>query len=285
MARVFRFPARAAHHEVGFGGELRPAAILRLLQEAAIEASNDAGFDAAWYRNAGTQWVVRRTALEIEDGVRGGEALDISTWVADFRRVLSRRRYVLDGTDGRPVARAWSDWVYLDVGRGRPARVPAEMVGGFAAEPDAMPIDRTPLELGAAPADAFRYERPVLVRDLDGLAHANNASIVDLLEEALLAALAARGFGVERLLAEGVLVRMVALDVEYLAEARLGTTLECRLWAPASDDDRLATRIEICAGERDRPLLTQAVATWSWRQRADGRPRMLPDVLRRGIAV
>lgn len=280
---MFRFPTRAAHHEVGFGGELRPAALLRLLQEAAIEASNDAGYDEAWYRNAATQWVVRRTALEIDDGIRGGELLTVSTWVADFRRVLSRRRYELDGGDGRRIARGWSDWVYLDVGRGRPTRVPAEMIAGFAARTDEQPIDRTPLDLGEPPEASFLYGRPVLVRDLDGLGHANNASTVDLLEEALIAALAERGFPIDRLVGEGRLVRLCTLDVEYLAEARLGTTLECRLWAPPSADDRLVTSVEIRAAAGDRPLLTQARATWSWRQRADGAPRALPEELRRGI--
>ncbi|MGH7805540.1 MAG: acyl-[acyl-carrier-protein] thioesterase [Candidatus Binatia bacterium] len=257
----FVFHGRIAHHEVGAFGEVRPSAILRTLQEAAIEASTAAGFSAEWYLGAGTQWIVRRTALRIDDALRGGETVAVTTWVADFRRVLSRREYAIAGGDGRPIANGWSDWVYLDVTRGRPKKVEPQMIEAFLPEGAGPPVERVPLEVGDAPADAFRRRQPVLLRDLDGFAHMNNAATVDLLEETLAGALADGGHPLERVLAEGASPRLRALDVEYLDEARHGETLEGRLWGNFRADGRLAASFETAAVARDA-VVTQARSEW-----------------------
>ena len=250
-----------AHHEVGAFGEVRPSAILRTLQEAAIEASTDAGYSAEWYVRAGTQWIVRRTFLRIDDALRGGEAVEVTTWVADFRRVLSRREYALRGGEGRSVARGWSDWVYVDVSRGRPKKVEPQMIEAFLPQGPGAAVERVPLEVGDPPPDAFRRRQPVLLRDLDGFAHMNNAATVDLLEETIAAALADAGHPLERLLADRATPRLRMLDVEYLDEARHGEMLEGRL-AYASERGRLVASFETVAVER-AAVVTQARSEWS----------------------
>ena len=260
MPRVFRFHARVAHHEVGAFGEVRPSALVRLLQEAAIEASTDGGYSAEWYREAGTQWIVRRTSLAVADALRGGEEVDVTTWVRDFRRVLSRREYEVRGSDGRAIARGWSDWVYFDVVRGRPKRVEADMIAAFLPDGGSEKLERAPLAVETAPG-AFLHRRPVLLRDLDGFAHMNNAATIDFLEETVVAAFGAAGFPIERLLAERKVPRLLALDVEYLDEARHGETLEGRLSA-ATEDARLVASFETVAAER-AVVVTQARSEWS----------------------
>ncbi len=210
---------------------------------------------------AGTQWIVRRTFLRIDDALRGGEAVEVTTWVADFRRVLSRREYAIRGGDGRSVARGWSDWVYLDVARGRPKKVEPPMIEAFMPEGPGAAVERAPLEVGDPPADAFRRRQPVLLRDLDGFAHMNNAATVDLLEETLAGAIAAAGYPLERLLAGRIAPRLRTLDVEYLDEARHGETLEGRLWG-AGSDGLLTASFESCAVERDA-VVTHARTEWT----------------------
>ena len=210
---------------------------------------------------AGTQWIVRRTFLRIEDALHGGEAVEVTTWVADFRRVLSRREYAIRGGDERAVARGWSDWVYLDVARGRPKKVELPMIEAFMPEGFGAAVERTPLEVGDPPPDAFRRRQPVLLRDLDGFAHMNNAATVDLLEETIAGALAEAGHPIERLLADRTTPRLRALDVEYLDEARHGEMLEGRLWGEGSDG-RLTASFESCAVARDA-VVTRARSEWT----------------------
>src|SRR5881397_2932663 len=125
---VYTAHVTVRHDELDRFGRLHPAVYLRYLAHAAVEASTAAGYDAAWYARAGTMWLVRRSTLDVRRPVRAGERLLVSTWVEDFRRVRSHRRYELVGTDGLCVD-ARTDWVYVDAESLRPRRVPAELAG------------------------------------------------------------------------------------------------------------------------------------------------------------
>lgn len=282
MARVHRFSTRVPHHEVGPLGELRPSAIVRMLQEAAIEASTAAGFPEGWYRKAGSQWIVRRTWLGIDDPLRGGDPAEVATWVADVRRVRSRRDYEIRSA-GKLVARAWSDWVYVDLTRARPARVPDEMIAAFAPTHAGDEIPREPLAVGEVPEDAFLHERPVLLRDLDGLGHVNNAVAVDVFEEALVAALERAGWPLERIAAEGRALALAEIDVEYLDQARLGSTLDGQLWR--REDDGVALRAACVVRGASTVPTTRALATWTWLDRASGEAVPFPPELARVLCT
>jgi acyl-CoA thioesterase FadM len=273
---VHRFESRVPHHEVGPLGELRPSALVRLLQEAAIEASAAAGFSERWYREAGSQWVVRRTWLGVGGALRGGDTAEVATWVADVRRVRSRRDYEIRSA-GRLVARAWSDWVYVDLARGRPARVPDEMIAAFDPTHAGDELPREPLTVGAPPGDAFFYERPVVLRDVDGLGHVNNAVAVDVFEEALVAALERAGWPIERIAAEGRALALAEIDVEYLDPSRLGTTLDGRLWRLTGTG--VALRSACLVQAASAVPATRALATWTWLDRASGEATAFPPEL------
>src|SRR3954452_3490957 len=101
VSRIFRFRAPVWQADVDAFGELRTATLLRFLQETATRASTDAGFDPAYYARAGTLWLIRRTSLARLEPVRYGDELEATTWIADFRRVRSRRDYVVHAGERR----------------------------------------------------------------------------------------------------------------------------------------------------------------------------------------
>jgi acyl-CoA thioester hydrolase len=232
--------------------------VVRFLQRAAVGASSDVGFSDAWYAAAGTVWIVHRTFLRLLAPARVGERLEVSTWVADLRRVRSRRMYEVR-RDGALVATAESDWVYFDRVRRRPARIPGEMLEAFAPE-NASPAatTRETLELRDASGEAVASARRVELRDLDAMAHVNNAAYVDFVVESVFAVFAARGWPLGRLLDEGVFPRPEALDVEYLDEARHGDELACRCRPRGGE---LSTEIRRVAD--DAPI-ARARSRWSW---------------------
>jgi acyl-CoA thioester hydrolase len=131
VSPVYTVPVTVRHDELDRFGRLHPAVYLRYLAHAAVEASADAGYDASWYAHAGAMWLIRRSTLDVIRPARAGERLEIRTWVEDFRRVRSHRRYTVHGADGCLLLEALTDWVYVDVGSGRPRRVPREMEEAF----------------------------------------------------------------------------------------------------------------------------------------------------------
>ena len=126
MRGVYTSFVNVRHHELDAFGRVHPGVYLRYLAHAAVEASTAAGFDAAWYAAAGAVWLVRRSTFTVLRPATAGEELEIRTWVEDFRRVRSHRRYEVRGADGALRLVARTDWVYVDLASGRPRRVPAE---------------------------------------------------------------------------------------------------------------------------------------------------------------
>src|ERR1043166_6164714 len=110
------------HDELDCFGRIHPAVYLRYLAHAAVEARAAAGFDAEWHAAAGAMWLIRRSTLDVAEPARAAERLAIRTWVEDFRRVRSHRRYAIHGADDRLCLEARTDWVYVDAASGRPRR-------------------------------------------------------------------------------------------------------------------------------------------------------------------
>jgi len=227
---------RVPHAQVDASAEVRLSALLGLVEQAAIEASTDAGLDPGWYAGARRMWIVRRTRIERFHPVGGGDLLECRTRVLDWRRARSLRGYELRlvepgrGTrvsplapagDGGPpvVATAVTDWVYCDVDRGRPVSIPEEVRRAFAGDGARENLERpdTPPAPGEAAAESRLLVRPSHV---DHLGHANNAVWADFLEDAARELPAVRDDE-----GDGRVARILALDVEYLAEASAGDTV------------------------------------------------------------
>lgn len=279
MPRVYTGSFGVYNHELDAFGELRASTYARLIQQVATEASADAGYPQSWYDRTGTFWLVHRTTIEYLEPVRAPETLRIRTWVADFRRVRSLREYELYAEgDGCQVARAHTDWVYLERSTGRPRRVPQEMIDGLMPTGVPPSLPRTPLVNGDASLAAFSATRRVEFRDLDGLAHVNNASYLDYVEQAAIDADAALGWPLERIVGLGSCWRPRAHDIEYLAEAFYGDTLNCVTWVTARGDDWVERQSKIRRAGDDR-LLAQARSRWVWVERTTGELAHMPTAL------
>lgn len=274
VARVYTRTFRACHHELDAAGRVYPAAYLRWLAQAAIEASTDAGFDAAWYATAGTMWLVRRSTFEVVRPLRADARATVRTWVDDFRRVRSFRRYELLDAAGETAVRATTDWVYVDVATTRPRRIPEAMEHGFglAGVPHGAP--RADWDAPPPPPDAARTPLRVRWTDLDALAHVNNATYLDLAMDAALEAFAAAGWRVARWLDAGVVPLVVAGDVEYVEAALYGDRIMCTTWTSPAPE-RLVVHQTLVREGASRPLV-RANTTWCAAPPAADVPVALP---------
>lgn len=278
MSRGFLWHAPAQQADLDAFGDLRNASLLRLLQEAATRASTHAGFDAAYYERTGMMWLVRRTTLTRLGRVRYGDGLDVETWIADFRRVRSQREYEVRA-DGRVVARASSDWVYVDRSLGRPRRIPVEWSKAFPSV-DASSAARIPFPETTPPPSAPTLHRRVELHDLDALQHVNNANYVSYLEQAALDALAPMGWDLPAQIAAGGRLSAVTHDLEYLDAALYGETIAITTWLTAVDAEVVERHTHLHRGDAHRPLL-HARSRYQW---IDGTgPTVLPSALREAL--
>ena len=83
-------------------------------------------------RAAGGTWVARSHHIEYLRPAFAGERLQVLTWVANFSRVRSLRRYrFLNAADGKLLVRGQTDWVFINARTGRPASMPEEIRKAF----------------------------------------------------------------------------------------------------------------------------------------------------------
>jgi acyl-CoA thioester hydrolase len=276
VSPVYTAQVTVRHDELDRFGRVHPGVYLRYLAHAAVEASTAAGYDAAWYAAAGAMWLVRRSTFELADPARAEERLAIRTWVEDFRRVRSHRRYAVHGADGRLCMDALTDWVYVDAGTGRPRRVPADLEAAFGV---AVGSGRERESWNGPPpptAPALGSHR-VRACEVDTIGHVNNAVYLDLAGQATLDVLEDTGWPLERMITSGAVPVLRRADLEYLEGARYGDRLEIATWFAAADDGLEAHQRLVRQGG-ERPLVRVATR-WQWADPTSAAPAGPPPDL------
>jgi acyl-CoA thioester hydrolase len=161
----------------------------------------------------------------------------VRTWVMDFRRVCSRRAYELRRlSDGQPVARAQTDWVFLNGETLRPATIPEEMVAVFlpsaaAAEAQGKALPRAPFpDAPPPPPGVYTARRLVGWADVDPAGHVNNANYLSYFEDCRVQAAAAFGWPLSRFRAAGLEITARHYRIEYRQPAVFGDELTVVTW-------------------------------------------------------
>ncbi|HPO14881.1 MAG TPA: acyl-CoA thioesterase [Candidatus Hydrogenedentes bacterium] len=104
---------------------------LRWMLNAAFAHSDAVGCTAAT-RGAGAAWVVRSHKIEYLRPAFAGETIAVLTWVSNFRKVRSLRKYrVFRVGDRVLLARGETDWVYLDAQSMKLRAIPKEIADLF----------------------------------------------------------------------------------------------------------------------------------------------------------
>ena len=116
-------------------GHVNNVEYVRWMQDAAVRHADERGLTAAT-KAAGATWVVRSHKVEYLRPAVAGDRVRVMTWVADFRRAFSLRRYrFVRAADGEVLAKGETDWVFVDVARSRPRSVPEELKAMFEVAP------------------------------------------------------------------------------------------------------------------------------------------------------
>lgn len=282
---VFERVFRVRHYECDAYESVYYTNYLRYMQESAMDASAAGGFDRTWYLAHGTIWLVRETEIEFLAPLRYGDSVRVKTWVKNVRQTLSRRAYELRREETRElVARAETDWAYLDAATGRPARVPKEFRDRLLHDPaPPPPRDRFP-EPPPAPPGAFRQRRRVEWRDIDPGQHVNNSVYLAYIEDCAVEASLACGFSPAGMREAGYCIAILACRIEYRAQATLGDELEVMTWLSDMAESSAVRHFTI-GRPSDGATVSRARALLQWRSTSTGRAITIPASYRAEIAT
>ena len=142
LSRTFPVPADAIDQQE----HVSNLAYVGWMQDLAIEHSTAVGWPMARYRSIGAGWVVRSHFIEYLRPAYAGELIEAHTWVPEFTPRSTPRRFLfLRAEDRRPLARAETRWVFVDLATGRRRPLPADLLTAFEPVPDDAEVRR---ELG-----------------------------------------------------------------------------------------------------------------------------------------
>jgi len=127
MNPIYKFDIQVTADVVDGNGHVNNVAYVQWLQDAAVRHAQASGCVQATTA-LGASWVVRTHHIEYLNPAFAGDTLTMLTWVANFHKVRSLRKYkIIRAADQTVVARAETDWVFVNARTGRPLSIPDDI--------------------------------------------------------------------------------------------------------------------------------------------------------------
>jgi acyl-CoA thioester hydrolase len=114
--------------ELGHAGNTH---YIRWMQDAAVAHSAANGWPPERYNEMGAGWVVRSHQITYLKPAFEGDQLVIRTWVGNMKPVTSLRRYEILTREGTLLARAETDWAFVNYAKLKAVRIPAAVAQSF----------------------------------------------------------------------------------------------------------------------------------------------------------
>lgn len=127
MRSVYEHVLQVTAEMVDGNGHTNNVAYIQWMQDAAVAHARASGCTRESVA-IGATWVVRSHRIEYLNPSFAGDTIRVLTWVADFRKVRSLRKYrLMRAADQKVVAEAETDWVLVDIRTGRPRAITDEI--------------------------------------------------------------------------------------------------------------------------------------------------------------
>jgi acyl-CoA thioester hydrolase len=133
--QVYKHNITVSEETIDAVGHVNNVQYVQWMQDAAVRHSNQTGCTRLT-EDMGAAWVVRTHNIEYFRPAYVNDRITILTWVSNFRKVRSLRKYkFIRDSDGKTLAKGETDWVLVDVNNGRPTRIPDAVMNTFTLVP------------------------------------------------------------------------------------------------------------------------------------------------------
>jgi acyl-CoA thioester hydrolase len=134
MDPVYRLQLRATAEVVDTNRHVNNVAYVKWMQDAAIAHAEACG--GRWLaKEIGGSWFVRMHRIEYLKPAFLDDEITVLTWVADWRKVRSLRRYRFMRNE-TVLAEGETDWVFVDAVTRRPKPITEQIVSAFGIQID-----------------------------------------------------------------------------------------------------------------------------------------------------
>ena len=131
MKRLFSWEFPIPPDAIDGNGHVNNVRFVQWMQDIAIAHALQSGATAA-ARSCGGTWFARSHKIDYLAQAFPEDRLIVQTWVVDLQRARSRRRFrFLRAADKAVLARAETEWAFVESSTGRPRSIPDEVKACF----------------------------------------------------------------------------------------------------------------------------------------------------------
>ena len=206
---MYEFTSRVRYSEIGPDYNMKISSLIARMQDCCVFHSSNVGRGPAIWKSTRCAWLVLTWQVRIRSLPVFETPVTTRTWAYEFKGFEGMRNFTVRDDKGQLLADAGSRWLYFDLNRQRPVRVPPEESGAFGLEPKLEDFEYAPRRI-AMPEGPWETERSfeVVPTNIDTNRHVNNLQYIDMALAYL-----PEGFPVEE------------VRVEYVRQALLGDRL------------------------------------------------------------
>ncbi len=136
MPQIYRYYLTVPEDALDENGHVNNVEYLRWILDAAVAHSDSQGCTQAT-RDAGATWVVRAHRIEYLIPAFAGDHVSVLTWVSNFRRVQSLRKYkVIRLEDNALLTEGETDWVFINAANGQLRSITKHIMATFELLPE-----------------------------------------------------------------------------------------------------------------------------------------------------
>ena len=123
---------------IDVNGHVNNVQYVQWMQEAAMAHSASLGWPTERYLALGRTWIIRSHTIEYFHSAYAGDCIEVLTWVANFNKIRSLRKYkFIRPADNTVLATAATVFIFCDLATGRPVSIPAEVQQAYTVLPPA----------------------------------------------------------------------------------------------------------------------------------------------------
>jgi acyl-CoA thioester hydrolase len=138
MPAIFEYHFTVTDDAIDGQGHVNNVEYIRWMQDAAVAHSAAQGWPPDRYRELGAGWVARSHKIEYLQAAFSGDQVIVFTWVANFRKIRSLRKYkMVRRQDQAVLAVAETDWAFIGLTHHIPRRLPSALLDAFVVVPAA----------------------------------------------------------------------------------------------------------------------------------------------------
>jgi acyl-CoA thioester hydrolase len=137
VPKIFELHFVVTDEAIDENGHVNNIEYVRWMQTIAVQHSTAQGFGSKEYRELGSTWVVQSHRIEYVNPAFKGDDITALTWVSTIGKVQSLRKYKFIRTsDSKILARAETNWVYVNAKAGRPCAIHESVANAFEIVPE-----------------------------------------------------------------------------------------------------------------------------------------------------